>query len=87
MEDDVPRDGHGVREVPVDLVEDVLGRAAEQDGARLGVLALCQEGEVSVKTSGSRKWGRKSKTNERQGEGSLVTELLDVEESALCADV
>ena len=46
VEDDVPRDGHRVREVPVDLVQDVLRRPAQQDRARLRRRALGQEGEV-----------------------------------------
>lgn len=48
VEDDVPGDGHGVLEVPLDLVDDVLGGAAEKDSASLGVLALSEEGEVLV---------------------------------------
>ena len=42
---DVPDDLHGVLEVALDLVEDVLGPAAEEDGAGLGILALIEEGE------------------------------------------
>lgn len=47
IKDDVASDGHGIGEVSVDLVEDVLGRAAEEDGAGLGELALGEEGEVA----------------------------------------
>ena len=36
VEEHVPRDGHRVCEVAVDLVEDVLGRAAEKDCAGFG---------------------------------------------------
>lgn len=42
---DVPDDLHGVLEVALDLVEDVLGPTAEEDGAGLGILALLEEGE------------------------------------------
>ena len=48
VEDDVARDGHGVGQVPVDLVQDVLGRPAEEDRACLRGRAFRQEGEVSV---------------------------------------
>ena len=52
VEDDVARDGHGVCQVAVDLVQDVLGWTAEEDGARLGCRAFGQEGEVSVEMGG-----------------------------------
>mmetsp|Transcript_17104 Transcript_17104/g.49578 ORF Transcript_17104/g.49578 Transcript_17104/m.49578 type:complete len:482 (+) Transcript_17104:407-1852(+) len=42
----VARDAHGVQEVALHLVEHVLGRAAQEDGARLRVLAVHEEGEV-----------------------------------------
>mmetsp|Transcript_14603 Transcript_14603/g.29778 ORF Transcript_14603/g.29778 Transcript_14603/m.29778 type:complete len:428 (+) Transcript_14603:27-1310(+) len=45
---DVADDLHGVLEVALDLVEDVLGASTEEDGAGLGVLALLEEGEVLV---------------------------------------
>lgn len=48
VEEHVPRHGHRIGEVPVDLVQDVLGRPAEEDRARLGLLALGEEGEVLV---------------------------------------
>ena len=48
LEEDVPGDVDGVLEVALDLVQDVLGGAPEQDGAGLGVLALLDEGEVLV---------------------------------------
>lgn len=48
VEEDVTRNGHSVREVAVDFVEDVLGRPTEEDGARLGFLALSEEREVLV---------------------------------------
>ena len=48
VEEDVACDGHGVREVAVDLIENVLGRSAEEDGARLGILTLGEEREVLV---------------------------------------
>lgn len=46
VKDDVARDGHGVGQVAVDLVQDVFGRPAEEDGARFGGRAFGQEGEV-----------------------------------------
>ena len=48
VEDDVARDGHGVRQVAIDLVQDVLGRPAEEDGACFWGRAFRQEGKVSV---------------------------------------
>ena len=48
MEHDVARDGHGVLEVALDLVEDVFGGATEEDGAGFGDFALADEGEVFV---------------------------------------
>ena len=48
VEDDVARDGHGVGQVAVNLVQDVLGWPTEEDGARFGSRAFGQEGEVSV---------------------------------------
>jgi len=48
MEHDVARDGHGVLQVALDLVEDVLGGSAQQNRAGLGVAALGKEGEVLV---------------------------------------
>lgn len=36
----------GVLEVPLDLIEHVLGATTQQHGAGLGVRALLQEGEV-----------------------------------------
>lgn len=48
VEDDVSRHRHGVCEVTVNLVQNVLAGPAEQDRARLGVLAFGQEGEVLV---------------------------------------
>ena len=43
---DVPGHAHRVLEVALNLVEDVPGSAAEDDGARLGLLAVDEEGEV-----------------------------------------
>lgn len=51
--DDVPGDAHGIVQVALNLVQNVLGRAAEQDGAGLGVLALCEVGEVLVTKLGN----------------------------------
>lgn len=47
VEEDVARDGHRVREVAVDLVEDILRRTAEQDRASFWCCALGEEGKVS----------------------------------------
>lgn len=41
VEDDVAGDGHRVREVAVDLVEDVFRGSAEEDRAGFGGLAFC----------------------------------------------
>jgi hypothetical protein len=46
VKDDVSGDGHGVGEVPVDLVEKVFGRTAEEDGAGFRGGAGGEEGEV-----------------------------------------
>lgn len=47
-EHDVAGHAHGVLKVALDLVKNVLGRAAEKDGAGLGVLALGEEAKVLV---------------------------------------
>ena len=43
VEDDISGDGHGIGQVTVNLVEDVLGRTTKKDGASLGVTAFCEE--------------------------------------------
>jgi len=45
---DGAHDVHGVAQVALDLVEHVLGRAAQQDGTRLGCLAVDHPGKVLV---------------------------------------
>lgn len=49
VENDVPCDGHGVGQVSVNLVQDVLGRSSEEDRTSLGGLAFGQKGKVPVK--------------------------------------
>ena len=44
----VTHNGHGVLQVALDFVENVLGRAAQQDGASFGVFAFEEEGEIFV---------------------------------------
>lgn len=44
----IPRHTHSIGKVPVDLVEDVLGRPAEKDRARFRGAAFDEEREVSV---------------------------------------
>lgn len=46
VEEDVACNSHGVVQISLHLIEDVLGRSAEEDGAGLGVLALSKECEV-----------------------------------------
>ena len=46
LEHHVPNDLHGVAQVALDLVEHILAAASDEDGARLGILAVLQEGEV-----------------------------------------
>jgi hypothetical protein len=46
--DNVPGNTHRIVQVALNLVQDVLGGAAEEDCACLGVLALCEVGEVLV---------------------------------------
>src|SRR5262249_55327030 len=48
VEHDVPRHAHGVLQVPLNLVQDVLRRAPEEDRAGLWILALREEREVPV---------------------------------------
>lgn len=48
MEHDIACNAHGILQVSLNLVEHVLGGAAEKDGAGLGVLALGKEGKVLV---------------------------------------
>ena len=82
VEDDVARDGHRVREVAVDLVQDVLRRPAQEDRARLRRRALGEEGEVPGESivRGAIQW-------KGVWRYVLVADLFNVEETALCADV
>lgn len=48
VEHDITRNAHGILQVPLDLVENVLRGTAEENGACFGVLALRQEGEILV---------------------------------------
>lgn len=48
MEDDVPGNGHGVLQVTLNLVKDVLGGTPQKDGACLGCLAFSHESEIFV---------------------------------------
>ena len=48
MKHDVAGDAHGVLEVALNLIENILGRTTEQNSAGLGVLALGEVGEVFV---------------------------------------
>lgn len=48
MEDNVPSHRHGVLKIPLNLVQDILGRSSQQDCACLGLLALPEESEVLV---------------------------------------
>jgi hypothetical protein len=47
VEHDVSRDGHRIGKVTVDLVQDVFGWSAKEDGTRFWGCAFGQEGEVS----------------------------------------
>lgn len=47
MEEDVTGNRHGVLEVSLDLVENILGGAAKENCARFRVLAFGDESEVS----------------------------------------
>jgi len=48
VEDNVAGNGHGVLQVALDFVQDILGRATQQDGTGLRGLALAHECEVLV---------------------------------------
>src|SRR4051794_12639167 len=48
VEDNVAGNGHGVLQVALNLVQDILGRTAQQNCAGLRVLALAHECEVLV---------------------------------------
>lgn len=48
VEDHIPRDRHGIREVSVNLVEDIFGGSAEEDRACFGRFAFCEECKVSM---------------------------------------
>src|SRR3569833_2688552 len=63
VEHDVARHSHSILQIPLDLVEDVLGWPSQEDRASLGGLALGKKGEV------------------------LVSDLLDLEQTALRANV
>lgn len=51
--DDVPGDAHGILEVPLNLVQDILRRSTEKNSAGLRILALGQESEVLVANLGN----------------------------------
>lgn len=48
VENDVPGNGHGVLQVTLNLVKDVLGGTPQKDGTGLGCLAFSHESEVFV---------------------------------------
>ena len=48
LEEDVSGHVHCVVKVPLDFVQNVLAGAAQQNGARLGILALLNEGEILI---------------------------------------
>jgi hypothetical protein len=48
IETDVPGNLDGILEVSLDLIQDVLGSSAQEDGASLGFLALLDEGEIFI---------------------------------------
>lgn len=55
MENDVAGHGHGVEQIPLNLVEYVLGWSTEQDSACFGVFAFGQEAEILVADFGDLK--------------------------------
>ena len=48
VEDDIPGNGHSILKVALNLVDNVLGRTTQKDGASLRVLAFSEEGEIFV---------------------------------------
>ena len=50
VDHDVARHIHGVLEIALDLVEDVLAGAAQYDRARLGILTVDDEREITETT-------------------------------------
>ena len=56
IEDDISCHGHGVSEIAVNFVKDILRRSSEENRAGFWVLALRQESEVSK--MGQRQWGK-----------------------------
>lgn len=48
VENNVPSDRHGILQVPLNLVQDILRRSSQKNRAGLGVLAFGQEGEVFI---------------------------------------
>jgi hypothetical protein len=52
VEDDISGDRHGVCEISVNLVQDILGRTSEKDRACFWRLAFVQEGKVPICQSG-----------------------------------
>jgi len=77
VENDVARDGHGVCQVAVDLVQDVLGWPTEEDGACFRGRAFGQESEVSVGGKGRVMVGDICK--EKKKRILLVADLFNVE--------
>jgi hypothetical protein len=48
VNNDITGNAEGILKVTLDFVQDVLGGTAEDDGARVGLLALSHEGEVII---------------------------------------
>lgn len=48
VEHNIARYTHGILQVTLNLVEDILGRSTQKNSAGLGILALGEEGEVLV---------------------------------------
>ena len=47
MEVNVSSNEHGILEISLDLIDDILGRTSEEDGTCFGIMAGSKEGKVS----------------------------------------
>lgn len=83
VKDDIAGHGHGVGEVAINFVENILGGTSQENGAGLGVLALGEECKVTAQGGGDIR-GIGNWTGSRD---SLVAQLVDVEESTFSAHI
>lgn len=48
MKDDIAGHGHGILQIPLNLIQDVFRRPSEQDGTGFGFSTFSEEGEIFI---------------------------------------